>query len=58
VHHSESDTQAMEVKEENCSTRVDRMDKILETIRPEFNLDIEDPPTLEVEAFLKLLKTS
>jgi hypothetical protein len=48
----------MEVKEENCSTRVDRMDKILETIRPEFNLDIEDPPTLEVEAFLKLLKTS
>lgn len=27
-------------------------------IRPEFNLDIEAPPTLEVEAFFKLLKAS
>lgn len=58
MHHSESDTQAMEVEEENCSTRLDRMVEILETIRPEFNLDIEAPPTLEVEAFFKLLKAS
>jgi hypothetical protein len=58
VHHSESDTQAMEAKEENRSTRVDRMHEILETIRPKFNLDIEDPSTLEVETFFKLLKAS
>jgi hypothetical protein len=28
-----------------------RMDEMLEAIRPEFDLDTEDPPTSEVEEF-------
>ena len=34
------------------------MDEMLEAIQPEFNLDTEDPPTTEVEAFFQLLKAS
>jgi hypothetical protein len=34
------------------------MDERLEAIRPGFNLDTEDPPTSEVEAFFRLLKAS
>jgi hypothetical protein len=36
----------------------DRMDKIFETIQPEFDLDTENPPTSEVEEFFRLLKAS
>jgi hypothetical protein len=36
----------------------DRMDEMLEGIRPEFDLDTEDPPTLEVKEFFRLLKAS
>jgi hypothetical protein len=36
----------------------DRMDEMLEAIRPEFDLDTEDPPTPEVEEFFRLLKAS
>jgi hypothetical protein len=32
------------------------MDEMLEAIRPEFDLNTEDPPTLEVEEFFRLLK--
>jgi hypothetical protein len=58
VFHGESITQAIEEEEDDYSTGVDRMDEILEAIQPEFNLDNEDPPTLEVEAFFKYLKAS
>jgi hypothetical protein len=34
------------------------MDEMLEAIQPEFDLDTEDPPTLEVEEFFRLLKAS
>jgi hypothetical protein len=34
------------------------MDKMFEAIRPEFDLDTEDPPTLEVDEFFRLLKAS
>jgi hypothetical protein len=37
---------------------VDRMDEMLEAIRPEFDLDMEDPPMPEVEEFFRLLKAS
>jgi hypothetical protein len=33
----------------NDRVGADRMDEILEAIRPEFDLDTEDPPTSEVE---------
>jgi hypothetical protein len=44
--------------EESANDRAgaDRMDEMLEVIRPEFDLDIEDPPTPEVEEFFRLLK--
>jgi hypothetical protein len=35
-----------------------RMDQMLEGIRPEFDLDTEDPTTPEVEEFFRLLKAS
>jgi Transposase-associated domain len=56
VHHGESATAPL--AEEEDSMGVDRMDEMVEAIRPEFNLDTEEPPTAEVEAFFKLLKAS
>jgi hypothetical protein len=56
VFHNESTSQAIEEEEDDdYSTVVDRMDEMLEEIQPEF---IEDPLTLEVESFFKLLKAS
>jgi hypothetical protein len=45
--------------EESANNRVgaDRMDEMLEAIRPKFDLDTEDSPTPEVE-FFRLLKDS
>jgi hypothetical protein len=40
----------------NDRAGVDRMDEMLEAIRSEFYLDIEDPPTPEVDEFFRLLK--
>jgi hypothetical protein len=34
------------------------MDEMIEAIRPEFDLDTEDPPTPEVKEFFRLLKAS
>jgi hypothetical protein len=34
------------------------MNEMLEAIRPEYDLDTEDPPTLEVEEFFRLMKAS
>jgi hypothetical protein len=42
----------------NDGAGVDRMDEMLEAIRPEFDLYTENPPTPEVEEFFRLLKTS
>jgi hypothetical protein len=46
--------------EESVNDRVgaNRMDEMLEAIRPEFDLDTKDPATLEVEEFFRLLKAS
>jgi hypothetical protein len=48
------------VAEESRNDRAgaDRMNEMLETIRSEFDLDTEDPPTLEVEKLFRLLKAS
>jgi hypothetical protein len=34
------------------------MDEMFKAIQPEFDMDIENPPTLEVEEFFRLLKAS
>jgi hypothetical protein len=46
--------------EESGNDRADteKMDEILETIRPKFDLDIEDPPTPEVNELFRLQKVS
>ena len=35
----------------------DRMDEMLDAIRPEFELNFEDSPTPEVQKFFELLKS-
>jgi hypothetical protein len=42
----------------NDRTSADRMDEMFEAIRPKFDLDTEDPPTLVIEEFFRLLKAS
>jgi hypothetical protein len=58
VFHCEKYT--VVVAEESVNDRVgaDRMDEMLEAVQPEFDLDTKDPPTWEVEEFLRLLKAS
>jgi hypothetical protein len=52
--HGESGTRVVVEDEHDCDTGdVDRMDEMLEAIQAEVT---EDPPTVEVEAFFKLLK--
>jgi hypothetical protein len=54
--HGESGTRLVVEDEHDCDMGyVDRMDKMLEAIQVE---DTEDPPTMEVEAFFKVLKAS
>jgi hypothetical protein len=54
--HSESGTRVVAEDKHDCDMgNVNRMDEMLEAIQAE---DIEDPPTVEVEAFFKLLKAS
>jgi hypothetical protein len=54
--HCESDTGVIAEDEHDCDMGdVDRMDEMLEAIQGEVT---EDPPTTEVEPFLKLLKAS
>jgi hypothetical protein len=53
--HGEKATQTIEEEEQDYSGMgVDRMDEMLEDIQLEI---LEDPPTSEVEAFFKLLKS-
>jgi hypothetical protein len=56
--HDEKYTIVVEEEEDNNSTCIDRMDKMFKDMQPEFNLNIEDEPTLEVEEFLTLHKAS
>jgi hypothetical protein len=54
--HSESGTRVVAEDKHDCDIgNVNRMDEMLEAIQAE---DTEDPPTVEVEAFFKLLKAS
>jgi hypothetical protein len=54
--HGESGTRVIAEDEYDCDTRdVDRMDEMLEAMQAEVT---EDPPTMEDEVFLKLLKAS
>jgi hypothetical protein len=56
IFHGESGTRVIAEDEHDCDVGdVDRMDEMLETIEAEVT---EDPPTMEVEAFFKLLKAS
>lgn len=56
--HDEKYTIVVAEEEDNNSTCIDRMDKMFIDMQPEFNLNIEDEPTLEAEEFLTLLKAS
>jgi hypothetical protein len=58
VFHGEKYTAVAAEESTNDQTGADRMDEMLEAIRPEFDLDNEDPPTSEVEEFFRLLKAS
>jgi hypothetical protein len=54
--HGESGTRVITEDEHDCDVRdIDRMDEMLKAIEAEVT---EDPPTVEVEAFFKLLKAS
>jgi hypothetical protein len=58
VFHGEKYTVVAVEESTNDRAGVNRMDEMLETILLEFDLDTEDPPTLEVEEFFRLLKAS
>ena len=59
MHHGESLRDHSRDDDTNDDgTIVDRMDEMLDAIRPEFNLDSEDPPNPEVKAFFEALKAS
>jgi hypothetical protein len=58
VFHGEKYTTVATEWSTNDWVSTDRMDEMLEAIQPEFNLDIEDPPTSEVDEFFRLLKAS
>jgi hypothetical protein len=58
VFHSEKYVVVAAEESANNWAGADRMDEILEAIRPEFDLDTENPPTSEVSEFFGLLKAS
>jgi hypothetical protein len=58
VFHGEKYTVVAAEESTNDRAGADRMDEMLEAIRPEFDMDTEDPPTLKVEEFFRLLKAS
>jgi hypothetical protein len=55
VFHGEKYTTVAAEGSRNGRAGADRMDEMLEDIRPEFDLDTKDPPTSEVEEFFRLL---
>jgi hypothetical protein len=56
VFHSEKYIVIITEESVNDRADADRMDKMLEAIRPEFDLDTEDSPTPEVKELFRLLK--
>jgi hypothetical protein len=58
VFHDEKYTAVTIEESANDRAGANRMDEVLEAIRPKFDQDIEDPPTPEVEEFFRLLKAS
>jgi hypothetical protein len=56
VLHYEKYTAVVAEGSTNNRTGADRMNEMLEAIRPKFDLDTEDPPTSEVEEFFRLMK--
>jgi len=57
--HGEKETPVeVEGEADDDSTDVDRMDKMLDAIQSEFNVNSKYPPTKEVEEFFKLLEAS
>jgi hypothetical protein len=58
VFHDEKYTVVVAEESVNDWAGADRMDEMLEAIWPKFDLDTEDPPTLEVEEFFRPLKAS
>jgi hypothetical protein len=58
VFHSEKYTAVAAEESGNDQVGADRMNVMLEAIRPEFDLDIEDSPMPEVDEFFRLLKVS
>jgi hypothetical protein len=58
VFHGKKYTAVAVEESTNDRAGVDRMDEMFEAIRPEFDLDTEDPPTPEVEEFFSVMKNS
>jgi hypothetical protein len=60
MHHSETIDQRTTsvVEDEDDRSGDDRMDEILDAIRPELETNREDPPTSEVQKFFFMLKVS
>jgi hypothetical protein len=56
VFHAEKYITVAAEESTNDWAGTDRMDEMFEAIRPEFDLDTEDPPMPEVEEFFRLLK--
>jgi hypothetical protein len=56
VFHGEKYTAIAIEESVNDRMGVDRINEMLEAIRPEFDLDTEDPPTSRVGEFFMLLK--
>jgi hypothetical protein len=58
LFHGEKYTTVAAEESTNDNTGADRMDEMLEAIRPKFDMNTEDPPTSEVKEFFRLLKAS
>jgi hypothetical protein len=56
VFHGKKNTTVAEEESANDLAGADRMDEMLEAIRPELDLDTKDPPMLKVKEFFKILK--
>jgi hypothetical protein len=58
THHGESVHQTASVAEEDDRMGDDRMDEMLDAIRPELETSPKDPPTQEVQKFFDILRAS
>jgi hypothetical protein len=58
VFHDEEYTRFIAEEEDNNNMSIERMDKMLKDMEPEFNLNVEDKSMLELKEFLRLLESS